>query len=153
MGSPAPLKMRPTISGASARRMGLPVKRLAVPESVMPLVPANTWMTARSPSNAAMRPRRVPVAVFISTISSKPTPFTPSTATSGPLMSERPKYSIAICKRSFPFSPPQGSALQAAARTYRPAPCCTRRTFPACRWESHTLPLPACRTAPLRPWH
>lgn len=58
MGSPAPLKMRPTISGASARRMGLPVKRLAVPESVMPLVPANTWMTARSPSNAAMRPAR-----------------------------------------------------------------------------------------------
>jgi len=52
-----------------------------------------------------------------------------------------------------PGRPPQGSALQAAARTYRPAPCCTRRTFPACRWESHTLPLPACRTAPLRPWH
>ena len=118
-----------------------------------PAAAAELRVPVRQTVAAIESPKELPVAVFISTISSKPTPFTPSTATSGPLMSERPKYSIAICKRSFPFSPPQGSALQAAARTYRPAPCCTRRTFPACRWESHTLPLPACRTAPLRPWH
>ena len=94
MGSPVPEKMRPTISGARARRMGRPVKRTAVPDSDSPLVPANTWMTARSPSSATTRPVRTPSAVRISTSSSLPAPLTPSTATSGPLMSERPRYSM-----------------------------------------------------------
>ncbi len=73
---------------------GRPVKRTRVFCKDRPTVSPNSSMTASSRPTARTRPVwREPSGAVTSTLSSKPTPLTPSTTKSGPEMDLRPRYS------------------------------------------------------------
>ena len=89
-----PLKMRPNRSVDTGAVKGLPVKRTRVFCRDRPTVSPKSSITASSWPTARTRPVwREPSGAVTSTLSSKPTPRTPVTTRSGPIMLLRPRYS------------------------------------------------------------
>ena len=105
LGFPAPLKTRPSISGARVISMGRAVKMRRVSLSEIPDVPSKTCTTALSPASSTTRPTRSsPEAVYILTTSSFATPSTPSRAMREPLISLSPMCSVIKKSTSLMFS-------------------------------------------------
>ena len=95
MGSPRPLNTRPIISRDTSSSRGRPANRTLVDAIDNPRVPPKAWIIAISSVTSSTLPIRVfPPGSVISTISSNPTPLTPSTITMGPEMCDRPIYSF-----------------------------------------------------------
>src|SRR6267378_4668345 len=96
MGSPAPLRIRPSMSRDTFSLIVSP-RNFTVDCRSMPAVPSNTWTTTMSFDESRTRPRlRVPSGRPTSTSSPYPTHSVFSTKMSGPAISVIVRYSVGI---------------------------------------------------------
>src|SRR5438128_10497288 len=99
IGSPAPLRMRPSISRDTFSLIVSP-RNFTVDWRSIPAVPSNTWTTTMSFEESRTCPRfRVPSGRFTSTSSPYPTHSVFSTKISGPAISVIVRYSFGISRR------------------------------------------------------
>src|SRR5438445_1673334 len=99
MGSPAPLRMRPSMSCETFSSIVSP-RNFTVDMRSIPAVPSNTWTTTMSFEESRTCPRfRVPSGRFTSTSSPYPTHSVFSTKIRGPAISVIVRYSFGISRR------------------------------------------------------
>src|SRR5438309_11046509 len=99
IGSPAPLRMRPSMSCETFSLIVSP-RNFTVDWRSIPAVPSNTWTTTMSFEESRTCPRfRVPSGRFTSTSSPYPTHSVFSTKIRGPAISVIVRYSFGISRR------------------------------------------------------